>query len=309
MRSLSIDILKIVLAIFVVCLHMHVLRDSDPSLSYVLVNGLFRIGVPVFLIISGYFFYFVDDVSRLKKWSVRILLLYIIWSIVYFPLWKEDDNYVLNILFGYHHLWYLIGTFFSGLLLFALRKTSPKILFFLILFLFCCGYSIQFLGNSHYFEENYELDSLLNLFPTYRNFLFVCFPFLGIGFLIKKLEIDVRRKPSLWLVLLSVSLVIFEAFLNYKVFHLDKKESVDLLFSLLIACPLLFLYCKNISVKTDSKILASISTAIYLIHPLLMEFVYKSFYITSYQNVIFIIILSISSLILVFLNRKLKYIL
>lgn len=309
MRSLSIDILKIVLAFFVVCLHMHVLRDSDPSLSYVLVNGLFRIGVPVFLIISGYFFYFVDDISRLKKWSVRILLLYGIWSIIYFPLWKEDDNYTLNILFGYHHLWYLIGTFFSGLLLFTLRKISPKILFFAILFFFCCGYIIQFLGNSHYFEEKYEIDSLLNLFPTYRNFLFVCFPFLGIGFLIKKLEIDVKRKPSLWVVIISVLMVIFEAFLNYKVFNLSQKESIDLLFSLLIACPLLFLYCKNITVKTDSKILASISTAIYLIHPLLMEFVYKSPYITSYQNVIFTVILLIVSLMLVFINRKLKYLL
>ncbi|MDQ0593760.1 surface polysaccharide O-acyltransferase-like enzyme [Chryseobacterium ginsenosidimutans] len=307
MRSLSIDLLKIVLAFFVVCLHMHVLRDSNPSLSYVLVNGLFRIGVPVFLIISGYFFYFVDNIQRLKKWSFRILLLYIIWSLVYFPLWKEDDSYFLNILFGYHHLWYLIGTFFSGLLLFSLRNISPKILISIILFFFCCGYTIQFLGNSHYF--NGEIDATLNLFPTYRNFLFVCFPFLGIGFLIKKLEIDVKRKPSLLLVLTSVFLVIFEAFLNYKILKLSQKESIDLLFSLLIACPLLFLYCKNISIKTDSKILASFSTAIYLIHPLVMEFVYKSTYITSFQDVIFTLILLIISLILVLLNRKVKYLL
>jgi hypothetical protein len=134
MRSLSIDILKIILAAFVVCLHIHIFRDSFPSVSYVLVNGFFRIGVPVFLIISGYFFFFIDDISRLKKWSVRILLLYIIWSAVYFPFWKEDDNYILNILFGYHHLWYLIGTFFAGLLLFTVRKIPVKMLAGLIWF-------------------------------------------------------------------------------------------------------------------------------------------------------------------------------
>lgn len=307
MRSLSIDILKIVLAAFVVGLHMHVLRDSYPSLSYVLVNGLFRVGVPVFLIISGYFFYFTDDLSRLKKWSVRILLLYVIWSVIYFPLWKEDDSYLSNILFGYHHLWYLIGTFFSGLLLFALRNLSSKILASLILLFFCCGYGIQFLGNSHYFKG--EIDATLNLFPTYRNFLFVCFPFLGMGFLIRKLEIDVKRKPSIWVVIVSVFLVTFESFLNYSVFNLSQKESIDLLFSLLIACPLLFLYCKNIAVKTDSKILASISTAIYLVHPLVMEFVYKSTYFPLYQDVIFASILLIISLILVFLNKKVKYLL
>lgn len=307
MRSLSIDILKIILAFFVVFLHMHVLRDSYPSLSYVLVNGLFRIGVPVFLIISGYYFFYINDLKKLKKWSVRILLLYIIWSAVYFPLWKEKEHYLLSILFGYHHLWYLIGTFFSGLLLFSMRKSSAKTLALAILIFFGCGYTIQLLGNSHFFEGDW--DAVFNLFPTYRNFLFVCFPFLGMGFLIRKLEIDVRQKPSLLLVLASVLFVIFEAFLNYKVLKLSQKESVDLLFSLLIACPLLFLYCKNITVKTDSRILASISTAIYLIHPLLMEFVYKSTYITQFQNVIFIFLLLISSLILVLLNRKLKYLL
>lgn len=307
MRSLSIDILKIILAAFVVCLHMHIFRDSFPSVSYVLVNGLFRIGVPVFLIISGYFFFFIDNISRLKKWSVRILLLYIIWSAVYFPFWKEDDNYILNILFGYHHLWYLIGTFFAGLLLFTVRKIPVKMLAGLILVFFCSGYAIQYLANSHYFSG--ELDVLLNLFPTYRNFLFVCFPFLGIGFLIKKLGIDVRQKPSVFWMLISVGLVMVEAFLNIKIFNLNRKESVDLLFSLLIACPVLFLYAKNITVKTDSKILASISTAIYLIHPLLIELVYKSNMITAFQNIIFIVLLLIGSLILVFVNRKVKYLL
>jgi len=309
MRSLSIDILKIVLAIFVVFLHMHVLRETYPSLSYVLVNGLFRIAVPVFLIISGYYFFYVDGFKRLKKWSLRILLLYIIWSVVYFQLWKEKDNYTLNVLFGYHHLWYLIGTFFSGLILFALRKSSAKVLIILGLLFFCCGYAIQLLGNIHYYKGSF--DKTLNLYPTYRNFLFVCFPFLAMGFLIKKLQIDIRRKPSLFMVIFSMALVIFESFLNYRVLHLNQKESIDLLFSLLLAFSVLFFYCKNLSAKTDSKILASISTAIYLIHPLLMEFIYKSPYpiIQQYQNILFTSSLLISSVLLVLINRKLKYLL
>lgn len=307
MRSLSIDILKIVLAFFVVCLHLHILRDNYPSLSYVLVNGLFRMGVPVFLIISGYFFFYVNDPAKLKKWSFRIFLLYAIWSVIYIPLWNEEDRYAMIILFGYHHLWYLIGTLFAGMLLYLLRNVPAKKLFSVLITCFCCGYLIQYLGNAHYFEG--ETDIVFNLFPTYRNFLFVCFPFLGIGFLIKKLGIDVRRKPSLGIVLLSAGTVIGEAFLNEKVLHLQKKESIDLLLSLLIACPLLFLYCKNITVKTDSRILASISTAIYLIHPLVIEWVYKSGYFTSFQDVIFIAVLTAAGFILVFLNRKLKYLL
>ncbi|KPH13501.1 acyltransferase family protein [Chryseobacterium sp. ERMR1:04] len=305
MRNLAVDILKIILAFFVVFLHMHLLRDSYPSLSYVLVNGLFRIGVPVFLIITGYYFYHVDDINKLKKWLIRIFLLYAIWSIIYIPFWKEDKVFI-NILFGYHHLWYLIGTFFAGIILFALKNKSPQFLLLTILFLFGCGYMIQMLGNLHYFTG--ELDTTLNLFPSYRNFLFVCFPFLGIGFLIKKLNIDVKQKPSLLLVAGSVGLVVLEAFLNYKVIGLDKKESIDLLISLLIACPIVFLYCKSIPVKTDSKILASISTAIYLVHPLIMEWIFN-LHLPSFEFVIFITVLLIVSLILVLINRKIKYLL
>lgn len=305
MRNLAVDILKIILAFFVVFLHMHLLRDSYPSLSYVLVNGLFRIGVPVFLIITGYYFYHVDDINKLKKWLIRIFLLYAIWSIIYIPFWKEDKVFI-NILFGYHHLWYLIGTFFAGIILFALKNKSPQFILLTILFLFGCGYMIQMLGNLHYFTG--ELDTTLNLFPSYRNFLFVCFPFLGIGFLIKKLNIDVKQKPSLLLVAGSVGLVVLEAFLNYKVIGLDKKESIDLLISLLIACPIVFLYCKSIPVKTDSKILASISTAIYLVHPLIMEWIFN-LHLPSFEFVIFITVLLIVSLILVLINRKIKYLL
>lgn len=308
MRSLAIDLLKIVLAFFVVGLHMHFLRKSFPELSYVLVNGLFRLGVPVFLIISGFYFYFVNDVVKLKKWLIRIFLLYAIWSIVYIPLWKKGEVFS-NIVFGYHHLWYLIGTCFAGILLYLVRNSNFKSIVFLIALFFLCGYTLQFLGNSHYFSG--ETDVFFNLFPLYRNFLFVCFPFLAIGFLIKKYEIDVKRKPSFGLVLLSVLAVVAEAFFNIKVLKLPLKDSVDLLFTLLLACPVLFIYCKNLPFKTESKILASFSTAMYLIHPLLMFYIFKSKNVTilKYEDLLFFSALIISSLLLVFINKKLKYIL
>ncbi|WP_261511357.1 acyltransferase family protein [Chryseobacterium paludis] len=302
MRNLSIDILKIILAFFVVFLHMHLLRDSYPELSFVLVNGVFRMAVPTFLIITGYYFYYVDNTDKLKKWLVRTFSLYVIWSIVYLPFWKEEDTW-MNILFGYHHLWYLIGTFFSGIILFFIRKKSVSLLVTLILLLSSLGYGMQSLGNFHYFKN--ETDSIINLFPSYRNFLLVCFPFLTIGYLINRLNLDTKYKPSLITVLAVVGLVVLESFLNYKM--ISPNENIDLLFSLLIACPLVFMYCKNISVMVDTKILASLSTAIYLVHPLLMKWILGRY--LPYETIIFIILLLVSSFILVFLNRKLKYLL
>lgn len=303
-RNLSIDVLKIILAFFVVFLHMNFLKETYPILSYILVNGLFRIAVPVFLVITGFYFFHIDSAKKLKKWLFRTFLLYAIWMLIYVSYWKDNEQIWLTIIFGYHHLWYLIGTFFSGFLLYFLRNQSSRLLLTLAIFLFLFGYVVQVSGNLHYL--NTESDSLLNDYLLYRNFLFVCFPFLTIGFLINKHQIDISTyKNSYLLVILSILGVIAEAFFNYKYIS---SESTDILFSLIFASPLLFLYCQKIYIKTTSKVLASLSTAIYVVHPLIMK---SEFYkeIQSFKILIFLAILIPVSFGLVYLNRKLKYLL
>ena len=303
-RNLSIDVLKIILAFFVVFLHMNFLKETYPVLSYILVNGLFRIAVPGFLVITGFYFFHIDSEKKLKKWLFRTFLLYAIWMLIYVSYWKDNEQIWLTIIFGYHHLWYLIGTFFSGLILYFLRNQNSSWLLTLAIFLFLLGYFVQVLGNLHYL--NTESDSLLNDYLLYRNFLFVCFPFLTIGFLINKHRIDISTyKNSSLLVILSISGVIAEAFFNYKYIS---SESTDILFSLIFASPLLFLYCQKIYIKTTSKVLASFSTAIYVVHPLIMK---SEFYkeIQSFKILIFLAILIPVSFGLVYLNRKLKYLL
>lgn len=302
MRNLSIDILKIVLAFFVVFLHMHLFQDTRPVLGFVLVNGAFRMAVPTFLIITGYYFYYVDNTQKLKKWLVRTFLLYLIWSLVYIPFWKKEDVFI-NILFGYHHLWYLIGTFFSAIILFLIRKKPVRFMLALIVLLFCIGYALQTIGNLHYLGG--QKDKLINLYPSYRNFLLVCFPFLTIGYLINKLNLDMRYRPSLITVIALTGLVISESFFNF--IMISPTENIDLLFSLLLACPLVFIYCKNVSVMIDTKILASLSTAIYVIHPLIMKWTLGLYY--PFEMLIFVITLLTASFILVLANRKLKYLL
>lgn len=303
-RNLTIDLLKIVLAFFVVFLHMNFLRDSQPTLSYVLVNGLFRIAVPVFLVITGFYFFHIDSRQKLQKWLFRTFLLYAIWMIIYISYWKDNGQVLLTVVFGYHHLWYLIGSFFSGVILYLLRKQSSKMLITLSVSLFLLGYVVQVLGNLHYFEK--EHDFVLNMYLMYRNFLFVCFPFLTIGFLINRHNFDLSKyKNSYLLMIFSVFCVVAEAFFNYTTIS---SESTDVLFSLLLACPLVFLYCQKIYIKTTSKILANLSTAIYVVHPLIMK---SDFYadIKTFKILIFLSILIPLSIALVYINKKLKYLL
>lgn len=303
-RNLSIDVLKIILAFFVVFLHMNFLKETYPALSYILVNGLFRIAVPVFLVITGFYFFHIDNKVKLKKWLFRTFLLYAIWMLIYIYYWKDNEQIWLTVIFGYHHLWYLIGTFFSGIILYFLRNQNSRLLISLAVGFFLLGYGVQVLGNLHYFKN--ENDSVLNMYLLYRNFLFVCFPFLTIGFLINKHKVNLSEyKNSSPLVILSVLCVIAEAFFNYKNIS---SESTDILFSLIFASPLLFLYCQKIYIKTTSKILASFSTAIYVVHPLIMK---SDFYkdIESFKILVFLAILIPVSLALVYLNKKLKYLL
>lgn len=303
-RNLSIDVLKIILAFFVVFLHMNFLKESNPQLSYVLVNGLFRVAVPVFLIITGFYFFHIDDTKKLKKWLFRTFVLYIIWMAVYYSFWKSSENILLTIIFGYHHLWYLIGTFFSGIILYLLRKSSSAFLLSIALGLFIIGYIIQVLGNLHYFDK--ENDSLLNNYLIYRNFLFVCLPFLSIGFLIHKEKINLSQvKSSTLVVVFSCALVIAEAYFNYKNIS---KESTDILLSLFLTSPVLFLYGQEKYIKSSSKILATLSTAIYFVHPFLMKSEWFS-KIESYRVLIFIVVLIPVSLGLVLINKRIKYLL
>lgn len=57
MRNVSLDLLKLLMAIMVVALHANFLQEYSLLGSYLLVNGLFRVAVPIFLIINGFYFF------------------------------------------------------------------------------------------------------------------------------------------------------------------------------------------------------------------------------------------------------------
>ncbi|OTL80109.1 hypothetical protein B9X62_20125 [Acinetobacter pittii] len=313
MRNLSIDYLKVFLAILVILLHLNLLGNQIPELGYILVNGLFRLAVPLFLIITGYYFVSVNNIDKFKNWFFRVFLLYAIWMIFYSPFWFKISNLsgiFINAFMGYFVLWYLIGVLFAGTLLYALRNLKTNVLLAFALCLYIIGYAIQQIGNLHLFS-GFE-DKILNWHPISRNFVFDCFPFLTLGFLIKKLDIDLRFKPSLKLVLFSIFLVIIESRLNY--LFISKDESLDHIIAMIFAAPIIFIYVKNLKIMGENKNLALFSTAIFLIHPffmLLYSFLTAhGFLLNEIPKEFFVLFLTlVAGIVLVNLNRKFKYIL
>lgn len=308
--NISLDLLKIILAVFIIALHGKIFADINPEFSFFTVNGIFRIGVPIFLVITGYYFYLVKD---LGKWLKRICTLYIFWmifySFFYFDLTLSVSAIVKNVfffIFGYHHLWYLAGTILGGVLLFYTKNLATKIQFFLALSLFLTGVTLQYLGNFHFLFG--KMDTVLNFYPLYRNFLTVCFPFLMLGFLIYKLKLNERfRSYLIPLLCLSIFILYVEAYVNY--YYISKNDPLDLMFSLVLICPLTFMVFLNLNIKGTSKNLAIFSTALYLIHPLFQN-VLKHYSLNSVNSFIITLILSIvTSIFLIVIHKKFKFIL
>lgn len=309
-RNISLDFLKILLAIFIIGLHGKIFADLNSTLSFFTVNGIFRIGVPIFLIITGYFFFAVND---LKKWLLRIITLYFVWMVIYSFFYIEVTfSYVslakniFFIIFGYHHLWYLAGTISGGILLFYSRHLSTKIQFILALSLFLMGVSLQYMGNFHFLPEKF--DTLLNFYPVYRNFLTVCFPFLMLGFLIHKLELNEKLKNHITpLMCFSLVILYIEVYLNY--YFISKSDPLDLMFSLFLVCPLIFIFFLNKNISGKGKNLAIFSTALYLIHPLFQN-ILKYYSFNSIQSFIITVVLStLASILLILIRKKFKFIL
>lgn len=308
-RNLSLDILKIILAVSVVFLHGHFLKDISSIGYFSTVEGLFRLAVPTFLIISGFYFYNVIDINKLKKWIIRLGSLYLIWMLIYSPFWLNIHNIpktLFTLFNGYYVLWYLIGALFSGIIVYYIRNLPKNILIFLVLFLFLMGCLIQLIGNLHVFSG--IIDKAFNYNPVHRNFLLFCLPFFLIGYLINKYDIYKKIKMTLPMLLICLTLVILESNLNR--IYVSPTENLDQIFSLILAAPVLFLYFKSKVLPGKNKELSNFSTAIYLIHPMILITITQYINIGQTKTSIIVLLISfLAAFTLILLNKKLKYIL
>jgi len=296
--------------------HCNFLLDYSRVLSYITVHGLFRITVPIFFIINGYYFLDVINGKRIRKWLKRVTILYLVWMLAYIFYWARLDNFSLSrciniILVGYHHLWYLNAMIFSGLLLYLMRKISDKKLLTIVVSLFIIGTGMQYLKNYEVFS-NEKIIKLLNDTSVYRNFIFFGLPFLSIGYLIRKKELIIKLSKKQVTTCLVISLIIFisESLLNY--FFIPVFNGFDMYFMMLLTCPIIFLCAMKFKITSNynSKNLAMYSTGIYLIHPLLMVFVLERSSLTQTSLTLVVTFLAvISTFFLIKINKYLKVIL
>lgn len=316
-RNIALDTLKMALAFMIVGLHAGFLGDVTSLGSDLLINGVFRIAVPLFLLINGFYYYTALQENKAYRWIKRVVLLYFFWMLLYSYFWFSHSGSVLGvliknakaILIGYHHLWYLTGMLGAALLVTLLRNQSPKKIIPVIIIVYLIGAAIQYAGNYH-LSDRLLVDKILNSTPVHRNFIFFSFPFFCLGFLIHRY--NVPEKISLYSALavsgLGILLLLGEAYFN----HVTPSNNggFDNLFSLLVGCPALLICCLKINITGSSKELALYSSGIYLVHSMILSFYTNYFSLGGSLLTISVFLTSLAATyFLILVNRRVGFIL
>lgn len=316
-RNVSLDVLKLLMAFMVVGLHAGFLGEFTTLGQYLSVNGVFRIAVPIFLIINGFYFFSVLAKNTQIAWLKRVLILYIVWMLFYAYFWFSVPDLSLvgvvkliqNIVIGYHHLWYISGMFGAAILVLLFNRFSSIFLVATILISSIIGIIIQYLGNYHYFEGS-VLDKLFNMHWFHRNALLFSYPFFCIGYLINKHKCNekVTSKSAVIISAVGIMFLLYESYFNY--YQEGREGGFDNYLSLLIACPFIFVLFQKMEIQGNSKNIALYSSAIYFIHSLFLSVLRRY---TELEPTILtlscILISAMASYFIIKINKKVRYIL
>lgn len=264
-RNSAVDPLRVLLAIFVIGIHTGFPDALQGEAKQTLVNGLYRTAVPIFSLISGFFFANAAHSGRGVVYLKRILILYAIWMVIYAPIYGPEITSLPHLLqlwfFGYFHLWFLAGMVMAGALLLVLIRWKVPIrgIVLIALILAAGGIVLQYLVLSKRLSLQLDL---------YRNGLFVIFPFFAIGYALAATGIRKVGAGGKRLAGLSVVAVMAESVVWYYI--AGGTYGVDSMVSLLACAPLVFLAALSRKGFSQGKQLATLAAFTYFSHILAM---------------------------------------
>lgn len=233
----SIDITKFIASIFVVALHASALYDINPLLNTIVFEGIARLAVPLFFVISAFFF-FQKEVTweRTKHYCKRLVVLYLAWFIVSIPktifdrficspypigetIFRFARSFFVTSTFS--GSWFIISCVFCALLFYKLEQLrEPKrriitiliaiIVYLWITFTSAYGKLIDVIG----IRELYDIYELVLANP-YNSFL-VGVPYFALGRVFAKNENrgGTYSRPNCLLAFVSFMLLVVEVYLT-----------------------------------------------------------------------------------------------
>lgn len=262
----SVDIIKAIACILIVGSHCVPLFGND-TLDFYYSNWFFRFSVPFFLIATGYFFAGMDKAKK-SRYTKRIFVFYIISTLIYLPLLTRGSitKTIINILFGFSHLWYLIALAVGLLFVNWSYKLGSKRNWLMVL------YPVGVLFNEYYKLLDIPFINTVAEKMSYiggpRNAVFFAMPLLLAGdYLYNNNSRLISRRASmvLFIVLFSLGLIEVSVLKSLLGFELKLDLSV---FSPLSAIPLFMYGVQTPSVITSekSRFLRKVTDIVYIIH-------------------------------------------
>jgi surface polysaccharide O-acyltransferase-like enzyme len=250
-RYIALDYLKLIMAFLVITIHVPIFTQA-PLLWFEISHGIARVAVPIFFIINGFFFQpLLNNSDKVKKYLLHLCLIYVVWQIIYLPFsFDPNPKYILvTILFGFRHLWYVPALIGGTILLYFFHKNkiNDKHLLFLAIVLYLLGDILMRM-------VPFQLFGITLIFKYIRSFLFFGFPFIFIGYYIRKYKQDkIVGYDSIKLFLLTAVLLIaflVEAYFAYT--QILPGNYQDFYILLLPLCPLIFVCTLKISKLDES---------------------------------------------------------
>lgn len=270
----SIDLGKFFASILIVVVHCRPL-SVYPQMDYYL-TGLCRIAVPFFFIASSYFFFKSEkDIWTFVK---RLLLLYLAWFVIELPLtvqrfFIDTDNSLLYNCFLFFRGLFINSTFYASWFITALwqgvlivwwlsKKINNKWLFGIgiICFIIACMWSM--------YRETingtviWPFFKVLGVLLAPSNSFIIAIPYCIIGkYFAEHPNLRINKPAAIIPIVMILAL---ELWLCRNIGYMS-----DSYFSLIVICPILFLFLLNWDISfnpTISKFLRNCSILIYLLH-------------------------------------------
>lgn len=291
-RYSGLDILKSICAFLIVCIHA-----PFPGEAGMYFLSLTRMAVPVFFMITGFFYDGVRSRGRVNSQIMKVLRLFLSANILYFG-WGlakaaaggsvgafVSENFgfrkllrfvFLNEALFSSHLWYLGALLYVLVIKAALDKwfpqTSDKILYALT--------PVLLLGDLLF--GKYSMVVFGRAFPhvLVRNFLFVGVPYFSIGCYLyeKRDRISIRRERNILLIILFAGTTLLERYLLVRSGLNPPRDHYISSTFLAAAAFILFLNSGRDQSRASllEKIGREYSAFIFIIHPLLLQIMEKA---------------------------------
>lgn len=292
-RNQSIDLIKFIMSICIIAIHSQIFKTINPTLYNIIPMGLLRIAVPLFFVISGYYYFQkIQQRQDTKTYLLHILKVFLIFEgielLLYTPfmlhqlqglsiigyIWKA-----LSVGLGGSY-WYITSLLFSLIILTPLWRKNKIIPMFIIGFIM---YLIVFSVDSYagFFNQT-SIQTIAtihtSIFTWPQAGLTSSLFYLSMGAFIyyKKPQIKIYRIA----VIISLILLMGEAWYLQRSIALDGNCYL----SLFICVPLLFMYIlQNPTIPFDTKRLGKMSFYIYMVHSIVLS-ILRTIIPYFYQN-------------------------